>query len=105
MQSSSTSVRKHRTAEQRQTILRDYRASGLTQREFADQAGVGLSTLQLWLRRSGSEPGFIRLPPVSWVCGPAAPYRLHLGGGRMLEIGSGFRAEELAVLLPLLRQI
>jgi transcriptional regulator with XRE-family HTH domain len=105
MHRSTTRVRKHRTAEQRQKILSDYQSSGLTQRECASQAGIALSTLHRWLRKPANPRRFIRLPNVLAGAGPAAPYRLHLGGGRILDIGSGFRAEELAVLLPLLRQI
>jgi len=37
--------------------------------------------------------------------GPPAPYRLHLGGGQLLEIGAGFRTEELAALLAVLGQV
>jgi transcriptional regulator with XRE-family HTH domain len=105
MQSSKRARGKHRTAEQRQQILKDYQGSGLTQREFALRAGVSLSALQRWLKKSGPDQGFIQLPNVSSACGLSAPYRLHLGGGRLLEIHSGFRAEELALLLGLLREI
>ncbi len=36
-------------------ILAQYRASGLTQRKFAKQEGVSLSTLTYWLRRERLE--------------------------------------------------
>lgn len=41
------------TPEQRARLLTRYRASGLTQREFAERAGVTLSALQGWLYRRG----------------------------------------------------
>jgi len=44
--------RPHRTPEQRAQILADYRQSGLTQKVFAAQTGIGNSTLSLWLRKA-----------------------------------------------------
>ena len=102
---SSSSIRKHRTAEEREKILKDYQSSGLTQREFASEVGISLSTLQLWLRKTVNREAFIQLPNVLTPAGQTAPYRLHLGDGRIMDIGWGFRPEELAALLPLLRQL
>jgi len=102
MQTSST-VRKRLRPAQRDKILASYRRSGLSQREFSSQRGIGLSTLQLWLRKSAVPKGFIPLPNVLAQNPASAVCRLHLGQGRMLEIGSGFPTEELAALLPLLR--
>ena len=104
MQKVST-VRKRLTPAQREEILSAYRRGGLTQRDFALQAGISVSTLQLWLRKaaaSPSSPAFLQVPNLLASAAPAAMYRLHLGGGMMLEIGSGFGSEELAVLLALL---
>lgn len=92
---------------QRQKIVERYRRSGLSQREFAARAGIGLSTLQLWLRKAQvdacAERGkFVEIPNVLVKSPATAAYRLHLAGGTILEIGSGFRSEELASLLQLL---
>lgn len=103
-------VRKHLTEGQRQSILDAYRRSGLSQREFVAEAGIGVSTLQLWLRKAAARPSsqaaaFVRVPNLlAQVPGPAA-YRLHLQGGIDLEVSSGFRPEELASLLHLLRSL
>lgn len=102
-------ARKHLTETQRQRILESYQRSQLTQREFASQAGISVSALQLWLRKatrpSPQASGFVQIPNLlSQTSGPAA-YRLHLGGGIDLEISSGFRPEELAALLQLLRSL
>jgi DNA-binding transcriptional regulator YiaG len=51
MQNSSP-VRKHTTPQQREEILQSYRDSQLTQKEFAAQAGIGVSTLQAWRRKA-----------------------------------------------------
>ena len=101
----SSSVRKRLRPAQRDKILASYQRSGLSQREFASRRGIGLSTLQLWQRKAAGPKGFIQLPNVLAQSSASAVYRLHLGQGRLLEIGSGFRTEELAALLPLLRQL
>jgi hypothetical protein len=105
MQKSST-VRKRLTPVQREKILSAYRRSGLPQRDFALQVGVSVSSLQLWLRKAaagaGAPASFIPVPNLVASASPRAMYRLHLGGGMSLEIGSGFRSEELAALLALL---
>jgi len=106
MQTSST-VRKRLTPAQRDKILSTYRRSRLAQREFASQAGIGLSTLQLWLRKAAAPPAgptaFVQVPNLLAQAPAAAAYRLHLAGGMILEIGSGFEAEQLSALLQLLR--
>ena len=103
-------VRKHLTAGQRQSVLDAYRRSRLSQREFAAAAGIGVSTLQLWLRKAAAQPGpqpgaFVQVPNLLAPAPGPAVYRLHLPGGIDLEIDSGFRPEELASLLQLLRAV
>ena len=100
MQKSST-VRKRLTPAQREEILGAYRRSGLPQRDFALRAGISVSTLQLWLRKASTR-SFIPVPNLLAAAAPAAMYRLHLGGGMCLEMGLGFRCEEVAALLGLL---
>jgi hypothetical protein len=101
-------VRKHRTPAQRKQLLADYRRSGLSQHAFAAQAGVGVSTLQLWLRQERGAPSaqattFVPLPNLL-AQGPApAVYRLRLVSGAVLEIGSGYQPEQLERLLQLLK--
>ena len=98
-----TGPRKHFTAEQREKILQSYRGSSLTQKEFAAQAGVSLSTLQAWLRKAsdaqGPPPGFVAVPNLLAARPAPAAYRLQWPGGLALEVRSGFAAEELAALL------
>ena len=102
-------VRKRRTTAQRAAILKAYRRSQLSQREFATQAGIGLSTLQLWLRRAAAPlpapTAFVQVPNLL-ADDPRAPgYRLHLAGGIEVEVRSGFPPEEPAALLRLLRAL
>jgi hypothetical protein len=104
MQTSST-VRKRLTLAQREKVLDTYRRSGLSQRDFTRKTGIGLSTLQLWLRKAAATPcakssaSFIQVPNLLRQPVGAAPYRLHLPGEVSLEIGAGFVPEELASLL------
>ena len=100
-------VRKHSTPEQRSKILQLFRDSQLTHKEFAAQAGIGVSTLHAWLRKAalkkdGGGSAFVALPNLLSAV-PAAPaYRLEWPGGLSLEVRSGFASEELAALLELL---
>lgn len=47
--------KKRSSKRERGGILSQYRASGLTQREFAEREGVAISTLSYWLRRERVE--------------------------------------------------
>ena len=101
-------VRQRLTPAQRDKILAAYRRSRLSQREFAIQAGIGVSTLTFWLRKAAAgppqeAPAFVQVPNLLSPPPAAAVYRLHLAGGVILEMGSGFQAQELAALLQLLR--
>ncbi len=101
-----SAVRKHSTPAQRKKLLQSYQQSQLTQKEFAAQAGIGVSTLAAWLRKAvvhkEGGPKFVAVPNL-FPAGPAAPaYRLQWPGGLSLEIRPGFSSGELASLLQLL---
>ncbi len=102
-------VRMRLTQAQREAILTAYRRSQLTQREFARQARISVSALQLWLRKAAARPctqtAFVQVPNLLAQAPGPAVYRLHLPGGIDLEVGSGFRPEELASLLQALRSL
>lgn len=106
MQNSSR-VRKHLSSERREQILQAWRGSSLTPREFAAQAGLGVSTLYAWRRKAEAKAGasgtqFVSVPNLLSTV-PAAPaYRLQWPGGLSLEVRAGFAAAELAALLQLL---
>ncbi|NOK01105.1 MULTISPECIES: IS66 family insertion sequence element accessory protein TnpB [Myxococcus] len=57
-------------------VAEAFEASGLTQKEFASQRGLRLSTLQSWVYRRrrlhGSQTVGVRLLPVEVATGPAA---------------------------------
>ncbi len=103
----SSRLEKRRTPTQRQQILNAYRRTPLSQREFARQAGIGLSTLQYWLRneaapRKQAGPSFVEIPHRLVQPVRPFPYRLQLPQGIHLEVASGFVSEEVAALLRML---
>ena len=109
----TSSIRKRLTLAQREELLSAYQRSDLTQREFARQQGIGLSSLQNWLRqtacpRPSTAPAvqtFLPVPNLLSVtpCPPA--YRIQWPGGMVLEVRAGFIASELAALLALLPRL
>lgn len=105
----SRSARQNFTPAQREQIIQDYRQGQLSQKEFAAHAGIGVTTLQSWLRKaSGTQrtprPKFLPVPNLVGAAPAGSTYRLHLAGGLQLEISSGFRPEELTTLLRAVRE-
>jgi hypothetical protein len=78
----------------------------LTQKEFAAQVGISLSTLHAWLKKATEAkrppPGFVAVPNLLTGRPAPADYRLQWPGGLTLEVRSGFAVEDLAALLQLL---
>lgn len=107
----STGVRRRYTSAQREKILAVYQRSGLTQKEFARQAGIGHSTLTLWLREQTTaapkpDPaGFVPVPNL-FTAGSAAPaYRLQFPRGVIVEVATGFPSGELTTLLEVVQRL
>lgn len=88
-----------RSAEEIEHLLEQYRASGMTQVAYCQQAGIALSTLSRHLRRHGA--GDQRLISVSLESAPHADrgFALVLGNGRRIESGWRFGDAELARLI------
>ena len=109
----STGVRRRYPSAQRDRILAGYQKSGLTQKEFARQAGIGHSTLTLWLRRqtttakTAASAGFVPVPNLfTAVAGSAAPaYRLQFPRGVIVEVATGFQSRELTTLLEVVQRL
>jgi len=100
-------LRKHVPPHQQGKILQAWQDSPLAAKEFAAQAGVGVSTLYAWRRKAAgrptdARPAFVAVPNLLAAV-PAAPvYRLQWAGGLSLEVRAGFAVGELAALLRLL---
>ena len=104
--------RRRHTAAQREKLLVAYRRSGLTQKAFAAQTGIGHSTLTSWLRKAGDPPSaepaedppaLIRVPNLLPPAGRGPAYRLEFAGGLTVEVARGFDPEELRRLLAAAR--
>lgn len=105
-------VRKHRTPAQRRRIVEQFRHSGLTRREFVHRAGISLSALQLWLKRSNSSGSLVSptrafLPVPNLLGGSAGVrcYRVRLGERICVEIPMGFSSQDLNELLRAAAQL
>jgi len=53
--------RRRRSAEEIQALCTRFRESGLSQRQFAEEIGVCVASLQRWLKRPGQN-GLTRIP-------------------------------------------
>lgn len=107
-------VGKRHTPRQRNKILAAYRRSRLTQKEFATQAGIGHSTLTLWLRKAGaprkaygkaSGSAFVSMPNLFSASSPLAAYRVQFPRGVIVEVAPGFQSEELGALLEVVQRL
>jgi hypothetical protein len=107
-----------------EAILGEYAKSGLTQRVFAREIGIGVSTLQYWLRRNGQrEPQKQRWemrdggtsPEVSLLevdLGGLAKgggafeerYEIEWSNGVRLRVPRGFGKEEVRALVDLVKE-
>jgi hypothetical protein len=99
--------RKQSSTLQREKILEAWRTTTLTDRDYAIQAGVAVSTLHAWRRKAAGQspktrPTFVAVPNLL-AANPSGPdYRLHWPAGLSLEVRAGFAPAELAALLHLL---
>jgi transcriptional regulator with XRE-family HTH domain len=101
-------VRKWSTPAQRSETLAEFRSSGLTQREFADKAGISVSALCNWLRQERNrafkeELSFVEIPALGAPTSHA--YKVQLPGGAALEVPQGFASAEVRELLGLIREL
>lgn len=90
---------KRRSAEEIEQLLGQYRASGLTQIEYCQQAGIAVSTLSRHLRRHGGAGQHLIQVRVEGAREPGQGFVLVLGNGRRIEAGWRFSDAELARLI------
>lgn len=91
-----------------ESLVREWRASGLTQREFGKRKGIAPATLSWWSCKVGGAarakaPAFL---PVTVVGGAEAGsgFRLDLGDGRTLHVPDSFDGDALRRLLEVLER-
>jgi len=110
MQQFPTHVRRHHSPAQRDKIVAAYHRSRLTQRAFSAQAGIGYSTLTLWLRNAATAqaadpPAFVPVPNLFPAAAAAAAYRLQFPRGVIVEVAAGFQSAELTALLQVVQTL
>ena len=95
-----------RSAEEVEQVVQQYRASGLSQREFSQQAGIKLSTLGRYIRRDGRSESPQQLLRVKLEAPVEADsgFVLMLGNGRRIASGWGFSETALARLIRVAEQ-
>jgi transposase-like protein len=102
--SKSGSGRRRWTSKQRQRLLARFHQSQLTQRDFANRHGVGLSTLSKWLRvESHAAPPSVKFQEVTL---PNTPLRYAVEvvspQGWTVRLQNGSKIETLTQLLQAL---
>jgi lambda repressor-like predicted transcriptional regulator len=106
-------VRVRRSREEIAELIASYRQSGQRQREFCQQRGIGLSTLQNYLRRERTkgQQKHRRLLEVEVVAKRSTAARetqaleLIVPNGYRIAVGSEFRTEALLRLLEVVERI
>lgn len=90
---------RRRSAEEIEQLLSEYRASGMTQAGYCEQAGIALSTLSRHLRRQGGGAQRLIRVNVASALDADRGFVLVLGNGRRIESGWRFGDAELARLI------
>jgi hypothetical protein len=83
-------------------VIAQYGRSGLSQRAFAAQRGLPLSTLCRWLRQNRSKTAATTFLRVDAPAPPAADFELVLADGRRLLVPPVFDPAALRALLEVL---
>jgi predicted transcriptional regulator len=92
---------RRRTAAEVQQVIQKYTESGLSQREFSEQAGIKLSTLARYVRRERRPEAVQQLVRVKLQSAgePDSGFVLMLGNGRRIASGWEFSETALAKLI------
>jgi hypothetical protein len=79
-------------------VVEEFRASGVTRREFCGQRGIALTTFDYWRQQFRTKPQLVK---VEVTQGEAAgkSFTLRLANGRSIESSWLFGDEELARLI------
>src|SRR5437763_13596619 len=88
-----------RSSEEVQEILKQFRASGLSQMEYCRQSGIVLSSLGRYLRRARSPEQQLVRVNIESAPDSATGFVLMLGNGRRIASDWGFGDAALARLI------
>ena len=86
-----------RASEMRRAV-EEFRASGLTRREFCRQRAIPISTLDYWRQRLSRKPRLVKVEVAGAEAQPGN-FTLRLANGRSIDSSWRFDEEELARLI------
>ena len=102
---SRTGIRHYRSRAEAAQLAAEFRASGLTRREFSEQHRVALKTLNRYISRYSGEradkPPLLRVEVTKSVCKESGVVVI-LGCGRRVELAKDFDATTLAEAVSVL---
>ena len=105
---SRTGIRRYRSRTEAAQLAAEFRASGLTRREFSEQHRVALKTLNRYISRYSGEradkPRLLRVEVTKSVCKESGVAVL-LASGRRVELAKGFDAKTLAEAVSVLERL
>ena len=105
---SRTGVRRYRSRTEAAQLAAEFRASGLTRREFSEQHRVALKTLNRYISRYSGEradkPRLLRVEVTKSVCKESGVVVI-LACGRRVELAKDFDATTLAEAVSVLERL
>ena len=105
--------KRRRSAEEIEAVLAGYEESGLPQGKFAREMGIGVSTLQYWLRRRRAAAPSIPLLELKVAkrfeeeagCGEKGVYEIAVGSAMRLRVPAAFNEEAVGRLLRTMKEV
>lgn len=79
-------------------VAEEFRASGLTRREFSRQRGIPVTTLDYWRQQLGRKPRLLKVE-VARAEAAAQSFTLRLANGRAIESSFPLAEQDLAQLI------
>ena len=106
---SRTGVRRYRSRKEAAQLVVEFKASGLTRRQFCDGHRVALNTLNRYISRySGHQvahaPEFVRVEMTDPACTPSG-VSVVLACGRRVDLARGFDASTLRAAVSVLERL
>jgi hypothetical protein len=104
-----TGVRRYRSRVEAEQLVAEFKASGLTRREFSGQRSIALNTLNRYIRRysgeqSIAEPQLLQVE-VGESVRVSSGVAVVLACGRRVELARGFDAATLAQTVSVLDRL
>src|SRR5438105_1531596 len=90
------SRKRYRTKTEREGILEEFVESGLGQRAFCEERGIGIGTFQYWLRKTRESEDSREVEPES---APLVEVKLEANGGALWGVEGSRESAEYEVVL------